>query len=88
MAGELLMSISQDERERAIFRSRRKFQTDYQSDMATARDNGIQIGRAEGLAAGRAEVARNLLKINLPLEQIAAATGLTIHDIEHLRTEL
>ena len=88
MAGELLMSISQDEVERARFRSRRKFQTDYQSDMATARDNGIQIGRAEGLAAGRAEVARNLLKINLPLEQIAAATGLTIHDIEHLRTEL
>ena len=80
MAGELLMNISQDEQERAIFRSRRKFQTDYQSDLATARDNGIQIGRTE--------VAQNLLKINLPIEQIAAATGLTIHDIEHLRTEL
>ena len=33
MAGNLLMSISQDERERAIFRSRRKFQTDLQSDL-------------------------------------------------------
>ena len=33
MAGSLLMSISQDERERAIFRSRRKFQTDLQSDL-------------------------------------------------------
>ena len=29
------MSISQDERERAIFRSRRKFRTDLQSDLAT-----------------------------------------------------
>ena len=91
MAGELLMSISQDERERAIFRSRRKFQTDYQSDLATARDNGIQIGLAEGMAKGKAEgkieIAQNLLKIGLSCDQIAAATGLTIHDIERLRTE-
>ena len=36
VAGNLLMSISQDERERAIFRSRRKFETDLQSDLATA----------------------------------------------------
>lgn len=38
MAENLLMSISQDERERAIFRSRRKFETDYTSDMAAAED--------------------------------------------------
>lgn len=42
MAGNLLMSISQDEVERARFRSRRKFQTDYQSDMATSWDNGAK----------------------------------------------
>ena len=30
MAGDLLMSISQDERERAVFRSRRMYQTDMQ----------------------------------------------------------
>ena len=40
VAGNLLMSISQNEQERAIFRSRRKFQTDLQSDLATAEDNG------------------------------------------------
>lgn len=49
MAGDLLMSISQNERERAIFRSRRKFQTDLQSDLATAEDRGRAEGRAEGL---------------------------------------
>ena len=49
MAGNLLMSISQDERERAIFRSRRKFQTDLQSDLATAEDRGERRGRAEGV---------------------------------------
>lgn len=40
MAGNRLMSISQDERERAVFRSRRMFQTDMQSDLATAEDRG------------------------------------------------
>ena len=63
MAGELLMGISQNETERAIYRSRRKYETDYASDMATARDigkaegkeEGIGIGRAEGIGIGRAE---------------------------------
>ena len=40
MAGDLLMSISQDERERAVFRSQRMYQTDMQSNLATAEDRG------------------------------------------------
>ena len=36
MAGELLMSISKDERERAIFRSRRIAKADQESNMAQA----------------------------------------------------
>lgn len=55
MAGNLLMSVSQDERERAVFRSRRMFQTDLQSDLATAEDRGERRGRAAGQAEGRAE---------------------------------
>lgn len=55
MAGNLLMSISQDERERAVFRSRRKYQTDYQSDMATSWDNGLAQGLAQGRTEGRAQ---------------------------------
>ncbi len=51
MAGNLLMSISQDERERAVFRSRRMYQTDMQSNLATAEDRGRAEGRAEGMAA-------------------------------------
>lgn len=55
MAGELLMSISQDERARAVFRSRRMYQTDLQSDLATAEDRGERRGRAKGRTEGRAE---------------------------------
>jgi hypothetical protein len=43
MAGNLLMSISQDERERAIFRSRKMYQTDRESDLATVEDRGKKI---------------------------------------------
>lgn len=49
MAGECLMSISQDERERAVFRSRRMFQTDLQSDLATAEDRGMTKGTLSAL---------------------------------------
>ena len=58
MAGELLMSISQDERERAVFRSRRMYETDYLSNMATAEDRGRRKGRREGMRAGRREGMR------------------------------
>ena len=61
MAGNLLMSISQDERERAIFRSRRKFQTDLQSDLATAEDRGERRGRATGRTEGMTVSIRNLM---------------------------
>ena len=52
MAGELLLSISKDERERAVFRSRRMYQTDLASDLATAEDRGIKIGERRGMEKG------------------------------------
>ncbi len=47
------MSISQDERERAVFRSRRMYQTDLHSDLATAEDWGKKIGKEQGIVAGK-----------------------------------
>ena len=46
---------------------------------------GIQQGIQKGAAEEKLEIARNLLKINLPLEQISMATGLTIAEIENLQ---
>ena len=40
MAMDALIHVSQDERERAINRSRRMWQTDYESNMNTARESG------------------------------------------------
>ena len=97
MAGELLMSVSQDERERAVARSRRMFQTDMQSDLATAEDlgmaKGIAKGRAEGRREGKAEgelakaldIARKMIKRDRPIDEIIEDTGLSREEVENLR---
>ena len=71
-----MLMVSQDERERAIAISRKKFQTDYASDMATSEDMG---SRERALA-----IARNLLGMNMPLDQMVTATGLNREEIENL----
>ena len=80
MAGNLLMSISQDERERAVFRSRKMYQTDRESDLATVEDRGKKIGRLER----NTEIAQNMLSEGLPFDMIMRCTGLTRHEIENL----
>lgn len=87
MAGELLMSISQDEREWAIFRSRRKFQTDMQSNLATEREEGRAEGRAEGEQNRNISFIKNLTRMGFSLEQITEATGLSLEEVKRLRTE-
>lgn len=84
MAGNLLMSISQDERERAVFRSRRMYQTDLQSNLATAEDNGRIAGRAERSI----EIARKMLSVGEPIDRIILFTDLTQQEIEQLRKEI
>jgi predicted transposase/invertase (TIGR01784 family) len=80
MASDLLMSISTDERERAAFRSRRKFETDYASDMATSEDIGEERGRREGALA----IARNALQMGIIIDDIVKLTGLSREEIEKL----
>ena len=87
MAGNLLMSISQDERERAVFRSRRMYQTDMQSNLATAEDRGVQRGRAEGRVERNIEIARQALQMKMSAADIAKLTGLTYEEVERLRIE-
>ena len=80
MAGELLMSISQDERERAVFRSRRMYQTDLQSDLATAEDRGERrgriAGRQEGLREGRQEGLREGLREGRQAREVEIARSM------------
>jgi len=89
MAGSLLISISQDERERAVFRSRRMAETDRLSDLATARDKGRQEGIQEGIQKGEAakalSMARAMVLNGEPIEKIVQYTGLLLEDVEKLK---
>ena len=76
MAGNLLMSVSKDEKERAIFLSRRKYQSDLESNLATAEDIGEQ---RKALA-----IARNMMADGDPIDKIIRNTGLTREEVEKL----
>ena len=75
MAGQVLLNISKDEKERARLTSEYKFAVDLQSKTVDAR-------RAEKKA-----IAQNLLNMKMPLNKIAKATGLSIKEIEELKLE-
>ena len=89
MAGNLLMSVSQDEKERAVFRSRKMYQTDLLSNLQTAYDNGVTQGLQQGLQQGtengkmaeKLETLKKARSMNLPMDIIATLTGLSVEEI-------
>jgi predicted transposase/invertase (TIGR01784 family) len=92
MAGTLLTSISQNEKERAIFRSRRMYQSDLESNLRIAERMGEKRGEKRGEKKGRKEerekerkeVAKNMLDDGLSIEKIAQYTKLPREEIEAL----
>ena len=73
----VLKELSADEQMRMLAESREKARRDIASRVNWARDEGIQMGEARG----REEVARKLLKLNRPIDEIAEVTGLTRNEI-------
>jgi len=92
MASALLMEISKDDHERALFLSRKKAETDRVSDLLTVEERGWTKGRAKGRAEGRAEgeakgmakVALNMKRNGMPVEIISQLTTLSAREIEKL----
>jgi predicted transposase/invertase (TIGR01784 family) len=77
MAGQVLLSISKDERERARLTSEYKFAVDLQSKMVDAGRDGEQRKAIT--------IARNLVGMGMSFDQITKATGLTHAEVENLR---
>ena len=76
VAGALLLEISQDERERAKFRSRRMYETDQASNLLTALDRERNLERKT--------IALSMKNDGDPYDKIARNTGLSIDEIENL----
>ena len=72
--------VTEEEHERAVLRSRRMYQSDLESNLATAEDRGRKEGRIEGIR----DVARSLLSIGEPISKIALVTGLPESEIKSL----
>ena len=48
---------------------------------------GMRKGMQQGISERNIEIAKNLVKLGMPLQQIVAATGLTKEEVEALHTE-
>ena len=88
MAGALLMEISQDEHQRAKYRSRRMFETDKFHNEQVIKELAEARGEARGISIGEARgiinIARNLKKKGMSVIDIMESTGLSISEIENL----
>jgi predicted transposase/invertase (TIGR01784 family) len=77
MATELLMEISQDERERAIMRSRRMYETDQINAILVAEDRGIAKGKSEE----RRKNVEHMYSEGFSVDQIARGLGISEKDV-------
>ena len=75
MAGQVLLSISKDEKERARLTSEYKFAVDLQSKMVDSKRAALR------------QVARNMIADGESNEKIMRYTGLTFEEVEELRCE-
>ena len=81
MASELLMEISKDERERAIMRSRRMYETDQISNMLTVERRGRKEGETN---ERRKNIKLMYNQLGLSVEVIAKAFGLSEQEIKDI----
>lgn len=75
-----------------IYNERKQFDIGKAEGLQEGRDEGLKEGlerghtegRREGIQEGRLEVAKNLLALNMPLEQIVFVSGLTEDQVREL----
>ena len=69
---------------REIIEAQDKWELDYRVGVSCAKKEGL----AEGISKGHFDVAKNLLKMNMDIETISKATGLTKDELEKLKKEI
>ncbi|AWZ49960.1 hypothetical protein C3495_14010 (plasmid) [Clostridiaceae bacterium 14S0207] len=91
-AKEELIRLSGDKKEVELYEQRKFAILDRVSDLENAEQKGLQQGLKKGLQQGKMEgmvaAAKNLLVMNMDLEVISKATGLTIDEIKNLKKGL
>ena len=54
-------------------------------DLEIAENKGYEQGVEQGIEQRNVEIAKNLLNMNMPIEDISKATNLSIEEIESLK---
>lgn len=84
-----LVRLSSDKDERFLYEKRLESIIELNSSMDSRFKRGIEQGRAEGLKRGKIEtslqIAKNLLKAGMDIENICLATQLTREEVEQLK---
>jgi predicted transposase/invertase (TIGR01784 family) len=47
-------------------------------------EKGIKKGRKEGVQQGKIQMIKNMYDLGIPLETIAKASKLSVHEVEHI----
>lgn len=84
-AFKTLDTMNLNKEERKIYEAELKSESDIASQLRTAKREGESQGKIKGKIEGKIEIAKNLLKMNLSIEQIIQATGLTKKEIEKIK---
>ncbi len=95
-AYEELQKISFDKQKREEYNQRQKALYDYNSLISQATNEGIEKGIEQGIEQGiergieqtKIEVAKNALRLGLPIDQISELTKLTIEQISKIKTTI
>lgn len=84
--------VNDDKLARELIEAQEKWDLDYKAGISCAKKEGIAEGHATGLAEGKLEekknLLKNLLKMNMDIETISKATGLTKDELEKLKKEI
>ena len=74
-----------NEKERAAYQAAWRYESDRVSMLKETEEKALAKGREEGIKEGIINTAKNLITMNIPIENIAKATGLTQEEIAKLK---
>ncbi|MEL3909211.1 MAG: hypothetical protein P1P64_09440, partial [Treponemataceae bacterium] len=84
MANEVLLTVTEEERQIARELSEYKYQLMVQGEREEARKEGLAEGEERGVIKAKLETAKTFKEMGLSILQIAKGTGLTEEEIEKL----
>lgn len=83
-AMDIIDEMSMDEKEWELYQSRKMAIMDYNTGIYEAKEEGKEEGLKEGERKKQIEIAKELLKLGMNIEDIQKATKLTIEEIKKL----